>query len=601
MSFPDNWFQPRQNPLGAQRATGASGGQAKRPPSFFASGKWKKSPWFWTFAIIAALVLLVVVSSVLWTEVLWCNQLHASRVLWTRWGATSISFMIAFLVQYAFVVFCLHWAYKSRPEVGKGSPGGNMRQYQGAIDPFRKVLFWGLPALIAAMTSAGVASNWQTFLVWFHRTPFGEVDPQFGLDISFYVFTLPMLQILAGFLLTTLVIGLLAVLGVGYLYGGLSFSPKFSSTKSVRMQVGILAAAISLVVALRYWLGIYALLLNDGEFADGAMYTAVNANLPAQLILAVISVLVAGLFLVAAFKGTWKLPAVGLGVTVVSALVICGAYPALVQQFKVTPNERNLEQPYIQRNIDATLAAYGLDDVEYNTYSARTDASAGQLRQDSQSTSQIRLLDPGIVSPTFRQLQQSRPYYTFESQLSVDRYVIDGDRRDTVIAVRDINLDGLQAQQQTWVNEHTVFTHGIGVVAAFGNVVKSDGTPEFWESSIPSKGDLGEYEERVYFSPKSPLYSIVGAPEGSAPQELDYPDDNAASGQVMTTFTGDGGPSVGNLWNKLLYAVKFASTDILFSEQTNSESQILYDRDPLLRAAKVAHARTTRLPSCCGR
>ncbi|MFZ1382765.1 MAG: UPF0182 family protein, partial [Scrofimicrobium sp.] len=221
-------------------------------------------------------------------------------------------------------------------------------------------------------------------------------------------------------------------------------------------------------------------------------------------------------------------------------------------------------------------------------YSASTDAAPGQLRQDSQSTSQIRLLDPGIVSPTFRQLQQSRPYYTFANELSVDRYTIEDERRDTVIAVRDINLDGLQTQQQTWVNERTVFTHGFGVVAAFGNTVQSDGTPAFWEQSIPSQGDLGDYEPRVYFSPRSPEYSIVGAPEGSEPQELDYPDENAASGQVMTTFTGDGGPNVGNPWNKLLYAVKFGSTDILFSNQTNSESQILYNRDPLLRASKVA-------------
>ncbi|WRS31237.1 UPF0182 family protein [Actinomycetaceae bacterium MB13-C1-2] len=547
-----------------------------------------KNPWFWTLSIIAALVLVVVIASKVWTEVLWFDQLGASRVLWTRWGAMGLLFVLAFLVQFAVVVACVYWAYRGRPSSARGANAANMREYQRVVEPFRKFVFWGLPAIIAAMTAGSVASNWQTFLVWMNRAPFGEVDPQFGLDISFYVFTLPLLEIIAGFLLSTLIISLLAVVGVNYLYGGLSFAPRFSSTAKARRQVGILAALLSLVVALRYWLGIYSLLLKDSEPADGAMYTDVHATLPAQVILAVISLLVAVLFLVAAFRGTWKLPAVGVGVTVVSALIIGGAYPALVQQFKVTPNERNLESAYIQRNIDATLSAYGLDDVEYQTYSAKTEAAPGQLRQDSQSTSQIRLLDPGIVSPTFRQLQQSRPYYTFANELSVDRYTIDDERRDTVIAVRDINLDGLQAQQQTWVNERTVFTHGFGVVAAFGNTVQSDGTPAFWEQSIPSQGDLGDYEPRVYFSPRSPEYSIVGAPEGSEPQELDYPDENAASGQVMTTFTGDGGPNVGNPWNKLLYAVKFGSTDILFSSQTNSESQILYNRDPLQRASKVA-------------
>lgn len=587
-SFPEGWPRPSRPSAPTQSATPQPAGSGSANPPERTGQSLLKSPWFWTLSIIAALVLIVVVASRIWTEVLWFDQLNAARVLWTRWGATGLLFVIAFLVQFAVVVACVYWAYRGRPSSARGANAANMREYQRALEPFRKFAFWGVPAIIAAMTAGGVASNWQTFLVWMNRAPFGEVDPQFGLDVSFYVFTLPLLEIVAGFLLSTLIVALLTVIGVNYLYGGLSFAPRFSSTAKARRQIGILAALLSLVVALRYWLGIYSLLLKDSEPADGAMYTDIHATLPAQVILAVISLLVAVLFLVAAFRGTWKLPAVGVGVTVVSALIIGGAYPALVQQFKVTPNERNLESAYIQRNIDATLSAYGLDEVEYQTYSASTDAAPGQLRQDSQSTSQIRLLDPGIVSPTFRQLQQSRPYYTFANELSVDRYTIEDERRDTVIAVRDINLDGLQTQQQTWVNERTVFTHGFGVVAAFGNTVQSDGTPAFWEQSIPSQGDLGDYEPRVYFSPRSPEYSIVGAPEGSEPQELDYPDENAASGQVMTTFAGDGGPNVGNPWNKLLYAVKFGSTDILFSNQTNSESQILYNRDPLLRASKVA-------------
>ncbi len=172
--------------------------------------------------------------------------------------------------------------------------------------------------------------------------------------------------------------------------------------------------------------------------------------------------------------------------------------------------------------------------------------------------------------------------------MKVDRYTVGDERRDTVIAVREMNLAGLSAEQRTWVNMHTVYTHGFGVVAAYGNTLTSDGLPSYWEQSVPSRGEMGDYEERVYFSPNAPQYSIVGAPEGADPQELDYPDDNAKGGQVATTFTGDGGPSVGNLWNKLLYSIKFASTDIFFSSQTNSASQILYVRDPLARVAKVA-------------
>lgn len=560
---------------------GGAGDSVRTPP-----GNPFKNPLVVTLIILGAIGLVIYALSHTWTEVLWFRQLQAERVIWTKWLAALGLGVVAFLVMFAALAASVQWAYRKRPLIRTSS---NMNPYQQAIEPIRPLVFWGAPAALAALAAFSFAANWQQVLMWLHRTPFGEVDPQFGLDLSFYIFTVPLLQLIVGFLMSVAVWSFIGVTVVNYLYGGITFSPKFRTSKNARIQLGILAAIISLLFGVRYWLGIYAMLYKGGTgLVDGALYTDIHASLPAQMILAVVSVLVAVLFLVAAFRGTWKLPVTGVAVTVVSALVIGMIYPALIQQFRVTPNARQMEQPYIQRNIDATLAAYGLDDLEYQTYAAKTDASPGQLREDSESTSQIRLLDPMVVSPTFRQLQQSRPYYTFDERLSVDRYTIDGERRDTVIAVRDLNLQGLQEEQQTWVNLHTVYTHGFGVVTAYGNTVRPDGTPSFWEQSIPSEGEIGDYEERVYFSPKAPLYSIVGAPEGTAPQELDYPDDNAPSGQVQTTFTGDGGPAVGNLFNKLLFAVKFGSTDIFFSAQTNPESQILFDRAPLERVKKVA-------------
>lgn len=584
-SFFSGGFPPNQNrPTGPQRKPEGDGEGPKgpRPPI----GNPFKNPLFITLIVLGLIGLLIYFMAHTWTEVLWFQQLAADRVIWTKWLSMLGLGLFAFLFMFAALEGAVQWAYRKRPLMGTRGP---MRAYQQSIEPMRGALFWGIPALFSLTVAISFAANWQTFLMWFNRVPFGEVDPQFGIDISFYIFTVPLLQTLLGFLMNVAVFSLIAVLVVNYLYGGLAISPKLRATKPARLQIGIIAAVISLLFGLRYWLGIYTLLYSQGgSIVDGALYTDVNATLPAQIILAAVSLLVSIMFLVAAFRGTWRLPVIGVAVTIVSALVIGMAYPALIQQFRVTPNARQMEQPYIQRNIDATLKAYGLDDVEYKTYAAKTDVSPGQLREDSESTSQIRLLDPGVVSPTFRQLQQSRPYYTFDEQLSVDRYTIDDERRDTVIAVRDLNLNGLQEEQQTWVNQHTVYTHGFGVVAAYGSSVRPDGTPSFWEQSIPSEGEIGDYEERIYFSPKAPSYSIVGAPEGAPPQELDYPDDNAESGQVQTTFKGDGGPSVGNVFNKLLFAVKFGSTDIFFSSQTNSESQILFDRNPLERVKKVA-------------
>ncbi|MEK8225417.1 UPF0182 family protein [Oerskovia sp. M15] len=267
-----------------------------------------------------------------------------------------------------------------------------------------------------------------------------------------------------------------------------------------------------LLIGANYWLDRYSLLSSTGDKFDGASYADVNAVIPSKAILTGVAILVALLFVLTAIRGNWRLPAIGVGLMVVSAIAIGGIYPAVVQRFQVTPNAQEFEAEFIQRNIDATTTAFGLDDVEAANYDAKTEAEAGALRADADTTASIRLLDPQIVSPTFRQLQQNKQYYNFQETLSVDRYMIDGESRDTVIAVRELDLGGLGASQRNWVNDHTVYTHGYGVVAAYGNQIGPGGQPAFYEGDIPSVGSLPEYEPRIYFSPESDQYSIVGAP-----------------------------------------------------------------------------------------
>ena len=540
----------------------------------------KIGPGAITVGVLVLVGLFVYAASSFWTEILWFQQMHSTRIILTRWGAIAALALIGAVISVALLRTMIGLAHRHRVPSGRGEAGANLRQYQEAIEPHKKGLAWMVALLIGIPVGIRLAEGWQTVLTWLNATPFGKTDPIFGWDVSFFVFTLPFLELVVSFLMRLVLLSLAVSVAVSYLYGGLQLTPRPHARKKVRRHLGILAAVASVIIGAYYWIGRYSLLTQSGDNIDGAMYADVNATLPAHSI--------ALLFLIAAFRGTWRLPTIGVVVTVVAALVIGGAYPALIEQFRVRPNARSLNAPYIQNNIDATLSAYGLDDLDYTTYDATTSAQPGQLREDSESTSQIRLLDPQVIRKTVQQLQQSRPYYSFDSGFFVDRYTINGERRDTVISMRELNLSGLSQEQQTWVNRHTVYTHGFGVVAAYGNTITSDGLPAYWEQSIPSTGEMGSYEPRVYFSQSAPDYSIVGGPEGTAPQELDYPDDNAPGGQVSTTFTGNGGPSVGNVWNKLLYSIKFGSTDIFFSSQTNEESQILYDRDPLLRVAKVA-------------
>lgn len=352
----------------------------------------------------------------------------------------------------------------------------------------------------------------------------------------------------------------------------------------------------------------------QGDRFTGANYTAVTAGIPVTIIMAVLTAVLGVVLCVwlmtthvfddavsrptanasAAWR-EWRVPTIAVASTLVVGILLSTLWPMLLQRFRVNPNAQEMESAYIQRNIDATRAAYGLDAVKTEEYKATTKAQAGALQKDAETTAQIRLLDPQIVSPTFKQLQQMKQYYTFADTLAVDKYDIDGVNQDTVIAAREINLDG--NDNRNWVNDHTVYTHGYGIVAAYGNKVTSDGQPQFFEYGIPTQGyltDTQHYEPRIYFSPEAPEYSIVGAPQGTQSWEFDYP---TGSEGATTTFNGNGGPRIGNIFARLIYSIKFGSDQILFSDRVNADSQILYDRSP--RNVSPRSRRTSPLTDEC--
>lgn len=571
---------------------------APRRPSPGGRPSRRRSPIGIAIAVVGVLVVLLLLLAQFWTEVLWFTQLDFERVLWTQWGTRIALFVGGFLVMGGLVFLSFSLAYRSRPIYAPSTPEqATLDQYREAIEPLRKVVMIVAPALVGFFAGAAAASQWQTVLLALNAVPFGTTDPQWGVDLSFYVFTLPAVRFLVSFLMAAVIISGIAAVATHYLYGGLRIGGGADAgprtTTAARVQLSVVAAVLMVLIAANYWLDRYSILTSSGDRFDGASYSDVHAVIPSKAILTGVALFVAALFVVAAVRGNWRLPAIGVGLMVVSAIAIGGIYPSVVQRFQVAPNAQDFEEEYIQRNIDATQAAYGIDDVRTEQYNANTEAEAGALREDADTTASIRLLDPEIVSPSFSQLQQNKQYYGFSESLSVDRYTIEDESRDTVIAVRELNQDGLGADQRNWVNDHTVYTHGFGVVAAYGNQIGPDGRPAFYEGSIPSTGaftEAGGYEPRIYFSPEAPQYSIVGAPDGTEPWELDYPVDDAG-GQVNNTFPTDeiaAGPSVGSFLNKTLYALKFGSEQILFSDRVTPQSQILYDRSPRDRVAKVA-------------
>jgi uncharacterized membrane protein (UPF0182 family) len=292
------------------------------------------------------------------------------------------------------------------------------------------------------------------------------------------------------------------------------------------------------------------------------------------------------LFFANIVRRSWVLPAAGTALLVISSVLIAGIYPGAIQTFQVKPSESSKEAPFIQRNIDSTRTAYGLDKVEVSDYQATLTTSAGQLSKDAATIANIRLMDPNVLPATFRQLQQIKPYYTFPDSLDVDRYMVDGVMRDTVVAVRELNIAGNPSRN--WINDHLVYTHGFGFVAAYGNTRDADGKPSFAVGDLPPTKGLGDFEPRIYFGENVPDYSIIGGVKTDNPVEFDYPDDASANGQKNFTYTGTGGVPVGSLINKLVFALKYQEQRILLSSLINKDSKILFERNPRERVAKVA-------------
>jgi uncharacterized membrane protein (UPF0182 family) len=224
--------------------------------------------------------------------------------------------------------------------------------------------------------------------------------------------------------------------------------------------------------------------------------------------------------------------------------------------------------------------------VVMQDYDATLTTNAGQLANDAATIANIRLMDPNVLSATFRQLQQIKPYYTFPESLDVDRYKVNGVSRDTIVAVRELNIEGNPSRN--WINDHLVYTHGFGFVAAFGNSRDVDGKPTFAVGDLPSTKGLGEFEPRIYFGENVPDYSIIGGVKTDNPVEFDYPDDNSPNGQKNVTYSGKGGVPVGSTLNKLLFAIKYQEQRILLSSLINKDSKILFERNPRDRVAKVA-------------
>ena len=582
--FSGGGFNRNNNPFGGS----GFGGGFPNPFARSGNGKRRVSPLTITFIVLFILSSVLISLSGFYADLLWFRSVGFVYV-WQTSLFTKIYLFFGFgLITSAVISLNIYLAFRKRPiYVPVTVEADNLERYRAQLEPIRRLASIGIFLVIFYFAGTAGSRFWQQWLLFQNSTEFGQVDPQFGLDISFFAFKLPMYQALIGWGISTIVLAIIAAAAVHYIYGGIRTQVKEDrTTVAARVQLSILLGLLVSLKAVAYWFDRYALTLKEGRLITGLTYSDVNALLPAKSILAAIAVICSLLFFANIVRKSWLLPTAGVALMVIASVLIAGVYPAAIQQFQVKPSESTKEAPFIQRNIDATRDAYGLTNVEVKDYQATVTTSAGQLANDAATIANIRLMDPNVLSATFRQLQQIKPYYAFADSLDIDRYKIDGKERDVVVAVRELNIDGNPSRN--WINDHLVYTHGFGIVGAFGNTVDSDGKPTFTVGNIPPTKGLGEFEPRVYFGENVPDYSIIGGPTASNPVELDYPDDNSPNGQKNYTYTGKGGVPMGSLFTRLLFAIKYQEQRIVLSNLINSESKILFNRNPRERVAKVA-------------
>ncbi|MGC3993220.1 MAG: UPF0182 family protein [Propionicimonas sp.] len=541
----------------------------------------RRGPLLPTILVLAVLVTAYVVFAELWTTKLWFDSVSFPQVFSTQLAAQVILF-VSFFLAMALIVGGNMWiAFRLRPLSRRTGQSAILDRYRDLLEANIWLAILVPAVFLGLVSGASAVGQSQAYLAWWNRVPFGTIDPYFHLDVGFYVFEYPIWQDLLSFLMGAVFLALVASAAVHFAVGGIaSGRGRGGGNNGARIHLSVLAGLLLIGYGLQNLLDRYGFLLQQGTLFTGLQYTDDHSRLTAKVVMAVIAFVCAAVFFANGFLKRWTVPLTALVLMLVSGLILGLVYPLVVQSFQVKPNEPVLESPYIANHISATRQAYDIDDVEIEPYTAETTVSSGQLKEDAETLPGIRLIDPAVVAPTFENQQQLRGWYSFPSTLDVDRYVIDGTETDAVVAAREINYANLP--DQAWNNLHTVYTHGYGLVAAYGNQRSSSGDPVWIEKNIPPEGVLPEYEGRIYFGENTSTFAIVGREEGEAPIEFDTPDG------ANNTYAGTGGVPMGDWFTRLLYATHFLDLNILLSDRVNAQSRILYDRTPKERVQEVA-------------
>jgi uncharacterized protein len=546
-------------------------------------------------AVVAGLVLAFTALSGFFVDVLWFREVRLSDVFWT---VLRTKFLLGLTLGLAFFVLLYSnlWIVRRiTPRYRALTPEQEIiERYRMQFEPYARWLLPLFALVIAFFVGLGVTGQWQTYLLWRNGggLTFGNPEPLFGRDPAFYVFSLPWLKFMQGWLFSALVGVTLLTALAHYLWGGIRpQAPGFGEKVSpqVKAHLSVLLGLIMLTKAWGYYLGQFDLLTSQRGVVVGASYTDVNAQLPALRILVIIAIACAILFLVNIRLRGWALPVIAVGLLALVSIIAGAAYPAFVQRFRVAPQEFQREQPYIEDNIEATRRAFSLDNITSSSRPLGDIVTAEDAQANAPTISNIRLWRPDVLAENYTSLQRFRSYYEF-NDVDVDRYTLEGQRRVLMISTREISQAGIPEGGRTWQNVHLVYTHGFGAVASQVNTSSTEGQPIFTLRDIPPVGDpaLEGNGQRVYYGEGAQgdaAFVVVD----TGTKELDF-QGTATNDQAQATYTydGDGGIPIGGFFQRALFAWRFRDVNLLISDLIHDNSRIMIYRDITQRVPKAA-------------
>jgi uncharacterized membrane protein (UPF0182 family) len=557
--------------------------------------------------VLAAIVLLILGLTSLsglarfWTDYLWFQSVGFTSVfrgvLLTKLLLAVIFVAIFFGLMYANLIIADRVAPTDAPP---GPPDELVNRYRELVSPHSRAVRIVTSVVFALLAGIGANREWNNWDLLRYHVSFGVTDPEFHKDIGFYVFELPFIKFLLGWAFEGMIVVLIVTAVAHYLNGGIHLQGERRVTPAVKIHLSVLLAILAIIKAIDYYFQRLELVLSRAHAVNGATATSVHADKPAKFLLMIIGLIAAGLFLYNIREKGWLLPGVAVALWALVYILVGDVYPAVYQAIRVSPSELTRETPYIQRNIDATRAAYGLDKVNVvpsyqyvpTVTGAEIQGNTAQAQANQQTLANVRLLDPAVnIKNTFDKYQALRSYYQF-NDLDLDRYVLpsptgQGPAQETatITAVRELN----QSIPSGFVNQHLAYTHGYGAVLApiSQNGVNGDGTPNFTLSDLPPTGvpPLGENGSQVYYGIGSDTGGYVVA--GSKTSELDYASDKTGV-EVRTKYTGHGGVTAGNLLRRAAFAIRFGDPNLVLSGQITPSSRVMYIRNINDRVRKAA-------------